>query len=258
MRHWLLQPGPGCTSATSGGQFRHEPIIGASIVEVGTTRGTSTDVDGNFSLRAGTNAKLQISFIGYKTVTARATTGMNIVMAEDKALLDELVVVGYGTQKKVNLTGAVSTVDIDKTFNSRPEQDVSRALQGAVPGLSIINASGDIDGNPTMRIRGVGTLSNGQDSSPMIVIDGVVSDMDGLQLLNGNDIATVSVLKDAASSSIYGTRAAFGVILITTKAGQKGERAKQLRLGRSHLPARLPRCAHTAQVGHHGQEARGL
>jgi len=202
-----------------------EPVIGASIVEVGTTRGTSTDVDGNFSLRAGTNAKLQISFIGYKTVTTRATAGMNIVLAEDKALLDELVVVGYGTQKKVNLTGAVSTVDVDKTFNSRPEQDVSRALQGAVPGLSIINASGDIDGNPTIRIRGVGTLSNDQTSAPMIVIDGVVSDMDGLQLLNGNDIASVSVLKDAASSSIYGTRAAFGVILITTKAGQKGERA---------------------------------
>ena len=202
-----------------------EPVIGASIVEIGTTRGTSTDVDGNFSLRAGRNAKLQISFIGYKTVTMPAGSGMNIVLAEDKALLDEVVVVGYGTQKKVNLTGAVSTVDVDKTFNSRPEQDVSRALQGAVPGLSIINASGDIDGNPTIRIRGVGTLSNDQVSTPMIVIDGVVSDADGLQLLNGNDIATVTVLKDAASSSIYGTRAAFGVILITTKSGQKGERA---------------------------------
>ena len=153
-----------------------EPVIGASIVEVGTTRGTSTDVEGNFSLRAGLNAKLQISFIGYKTVETRAAAGMNIVMVEDKALLDELVVVGYGTQKKVNLTGAVSTVDVDKTFNSRPEQDVSRALQGAVPGLSIINASGDIDGNPSIRIRGVGTLSNDQVSTPMIVIDGVVSD----------------------------------------------------------------------------------
>ena len=202
-----------------------QPVIGASIVEVGTTRGTSTDVDGNFSLRAGVNAKLQVSFIGYKTVTTTASPGMNIVMAEDKALLDEVVVVGYGTQKKVNLTGAVSTVDVDKTFTARPEQEVTKALQGAVPGLTVLNASGDINGEPTLRIRGVGTLSNSQSTPPMIVIDGVVSDATGLQMLNGNDIASVSVLKDAASSSIYGTRAAFGVILITTKAGKKGERA---------------------------------
>jgi len=202
-----------------------EPVIGASVTEIGTTRGTSTDVDGNFSLRAGSNAKLQISFIGYKTVTTSAANGMRIVLAEDKALLDEVVVVGYGTQKKVNLTGAVSTVDVDKTFASRPEQDVTKALQGAVPGLSVINSSGDIDSEPTLRIRGVGTLSNGQSTPPMIVIDGVVSDATGLSMLNSNDIASVSVLKDAASSSIYGTRAAFGVILVTTKSGQKGEQA---------------------------------
>jgi len=203
-----------------------EPVIGASVTEVGTTRGTSTDVDGRFSMRAAPGAKLQISFIGYKTVTTKAADGLNITMAEDNALLDEIVVVGYGQQKKVNLTGAVATVDVDKTLNSRPEQDVTKALQGAVPGLSVINSNGDIDSEPTLRIRGVGTLSNSQSTPPMIVIDGVVSDANGLAMLNSSDIASVSVLKDAASSSIYGTRAAFGVILVTTKTGKKGEKPR--------------------------------
>ena len=203
-----------------------EPVIGASISEIGTTRGTATDVDGNFSLRTNPGAKLQISFIGCKTVTMPASDGMNVVLAEDNALLDEVVVVGYGTQRKVNLTGAVTTVDIDKTFNSRPEQDVTKALQGAVPGLSVISTSGNLDSDsePSLTIRGVGTLSNGQSTPPMIVIDGVVSDATGLSMLNSADIASISVLKDAASSSIYGTRAAFGVILITTKSGKKGEK----------------------------------
>ncbi len=197
-----------------------EPIIGASIAEIGTTRGTSTGVDGSFSLKAGRGAKLQISFIGYKTVSVRATDGMKIKMTIDNALLDEVVVVGYGQQKKVNLTGAVANVDLDKTLMSRPEQDVAKTLQGAVPGLTILNSSGDLDSNPTMQIRGVGSL-NGT-GSPFIVVDGVPTE--DLSMINSSDIASISVLKDAASSSIYGTRAAFGVILITTKQGKKGDR----------------------------------
>ncbi len=196
-----------------------EPVIGASIVEIGTTRGTVTDVDGTFSLRANKNARIQISYIGYKTVTTKASDGMRVQLATDNANLDEIVVVGYGQQKKVNLTGAVSTVDLEKTLANRPEHDVAKALQGAVPGLTIINSSGNLDSNPTIKIRGVGSLNG--DGTPYIVVDGVP--VDDLSEINSNDIASISVLKDAASSSIYGSRAAFGVILITTKQAKKGD-----------------------------------
>jgi TonB-linked SusC/RagA family outer membrane protein len=201
-----------------------DPIIGASVTEAGTTRGTVTDIEGHFSLKAGVKAKLQISFVGYKTVNTTAEDGLNVVLKEDKALLDEVVVVAYGRQKKVNLTGAVATVDIDKTMGARPEQDVSKALQGAAPGLSVINTNGDINGQPTLTIRGLGTLSNGATSSPYIIVDGVP--MDDISYLNTNDIASISVLKDAASTSIYGARAAFGVILITTKTAKKGDKVQ--------------------------------
>ena len=143
-----------------------EPVIGASIVEVGTTRGTSTDVDGNFSFKASPNAKLQISFIGYKTQELRASNGMRVVLAEDNAKLDEIVVVGYGTQRKANLTGAVSTVDVDKVLGSKSETDVRKSLQGTVPGLTILNANGDISADPSIVIRGIGTLTNSGISNP--------------------------------------------------------------------------------------------
>lgn len=197
-----------------------EPVVGASVVEPGTTRGTSTDINGNFSLKVSSNANIQVSFIGYKTVTRKASDNLKIKLANDNALLDEVVVVGYGQQKKVNLTGAVTNVDLDKTLTSRPEKDVTKALQGAVPGLTILNSSGDINSEPTIQIRGVGSL-NGT-GAPLIVVDGVP--VEDLAMINGEDIASVTVLKDAASTSIYGTRAAFGVILITTKQGKKGDR----------------------------------
>ena len=201
-----------------------EPIVGATVVEIGTTRGTVSDLDGNFQLNSSANAKLRITYVGYKTVETKAQEGMKVVMQNDNAQLDEVVVVGYGQQKKVNLTGSVTNVDIEKTFGGRPEQDVAKALQGAVPGLSIVNSSGDIDSQPTMRIRGLGTLSNDQKSNPLVVVDGVP--VDDLTMVNAADIATISVLKDAASTSIYGSRAAFGVILITTKEGKKGEKVQ--------------------------------
>lgn len=199
-----------------------EPIVGATVVELGTTRGTVTDIDGNFTINSNANAKLRISYVGYKTVETKAANGMKVVMQNDNAQLDEIVVVGYGQQKKVNLTGSVTNVDIEKTLGGRPEQDVAKALQGAVPGLTITNTSGDINSQPTMQIRGLGTLSNGATSNPLVVVDGVP--VDDLTMVNAADIATISVLKDAASTSIYGSRAAFGVILITTKEGKKGEK----------------------------------
>ena len=200
-----------------------EPVIGASIVEVGTTRGTSTDVDGNFSFKASPNAKLQVSFIGYKTQTVRAASGMRVVLAEDNAKLDEVVVVGYGTQRKANLTGAVSTVDVDKVLGSKSETDVAKNLQGTVPGLTILNANGDISADASVVIRGIGTLSGDGTQGPLVIIDGVPG---SLSDLNTADIENISVLKDAASSSIYGTQAAFGVIMVTTKTARVKDNVK--------------------------------
>ena len=201
-----------------------EPIIGASIQEIGTNRGAVTDLNGKFSITVKPGAQLKVTYLGYKTVTIKASNASRIQLEQDQANLDEVVVVGYGQQKKVNLTGAVSNIDLDKTLASRPEQDVAKALQGAVPGLTITNTSGDIDGQPSIRIRGVGTLSNSATSNPLIIVDGVP--VDDLTMINGNDIASISVLKDAASSSIYGSRAAFGVILITTKQAKKGDKVQ--------------------------------
>ena len=130
---------------------------------------------------------------------------------------------GYGTQKKANLTGAVSTVDVSKTLDSKSTSSVGKALQGAVPGLTILNTSGDINAETSIVIRGIGTLSNEGTSTPLYVVDGVP--IDNISYLNPQDIASISVLKDAASSSINGTRAAFGVVLITTKSASTIERA---------------------------------
>lgn len=194
-----------------------EPIIGANVQEVGTMRGIVTDLDGKFTLKVAEGATIQISYVGYSTQTLKAGLNMNVALAEDNALLDEVIVVGYGQQKKANLTGAVSTVDVEKTLEGKVQMDVAKSLQGIVPGLSVVNTYGGIDAQPTLTIRGVGTLSNNEVSSPYIIVDGVP--VEDLTLINPSDIASVSVLKDAASTSIYGSRAAFGVILITTKGG---------------------------------------
>ncbi len=199
-----------------------EPIIGATVLELGSNRGTHTDIDGHFSLKTLPDATLRISYIGYATQEVKATENMIIKLKESETMLDEVVVVGYGQQKKVNLTGAVSTVDINKNLDGRPQQDVSKALQGAVPGLSVINSQGGINSEPTLSIRGIGTLSNNAQSAPYILVDGVP--MEDISFLNTQDIQSISVLKDAASSSIYGARAAFGVILITTKSAKKVDR----------------------------------
>lgn len=200
-----------------------EPIIGANVLEKGTTNGTLTNLDGKFNLNVHSNAVLQISFIGYKTQEIKVTgRTIKVVLTEDNEVLDEVVVVGYGSQKKVNVTGAVSTVDVNKALEAKPQMDVTKALQGVVPGLTILNTQGGIDEQPSMTIRGVGTLSNSETSNPLIIVDGVP--LDDLSLINPQDIASVSVLKDAASTSIYGSRAAFGVVLITTKQGTKKDK----------------------------------
>lgn len=209
-----------------------EPIIGASVVEKGTTNGGITDLDGKFTLTVTPGATLKISFVGYQTQEVKAAKTMRIILKEDTEMLDEVVVVGYGVQKKANLTGAVSTVDLNKTMAGRPQQDVAKALQGAVPGLSILTTSGAIDETASMRIRGLGTLSNGEKSNPLIVVDGVP--MDDISFLDTQDIESISVLKDASASSIYGTRAAFGVILINTKSANLAKRLPSITATISH------------------------
>ncbi len=201
-----------------------EPVIGANVVQKGTTNGTITDFDGKATLNIKPGSTVQVSFVGFQTQEVKVNKDMRIVLKDDSELLEEVVVVGYGTQKKANLTGAVSTVDVSKTMESRPQSDVSKALQGVVPGLTVMNSSGKLGEAPTLTIRGTGTLSNDAQSAPLIVLDGVV--IDDLSFVNPNDIENISVLKDAASTSIYGTRAAFGVLLITTKSAKKVDRVK--------------------------------
>lgn len=198
-----------------------EPLIGVSVKVQGTNTGTITDLDGKFSIDTPPKALLEFSFIGYKTITMEVTgKELHITMQEDSKQLDEVVVVGYGSQKKVNVTGSVSMVNAD-VLESRPVQNVSQALQGVIPGLnmSVGSSGGTLDGKLNVNIRGAGTISDGSSSSPLVLIDGIEGDMN---TVNPNDIESVSVLKDAASSSIYGARAAFGVILITTKSGKSG------------------------------------
>ena len=200
-----------------------EPVAGATVREKGNpTNATSTNFDGNFSLKVAPGAMLEITFIGYKTEEMKAANNMFVYLNPTTEYLDEVVVVGFGTQKRVNLTGAVSTVDVPRVMDSRPVQDVTKALQGNVPGLTITTDDGSIWSDSNVKIRGVGTLSNGQDSSPLIIVDGVA--VDNLNFINPEDIADISVLKDAASSSIYGARAAFGVLLITTKSAGKTDK----------------------------------
>lgn len=196
------------------------PIAGANVLEKGTTNGTITDMDGNFTLDVSSNAVLVISFIGYQNleVPVKGQTNLKIKLKEDSQALEEVVVVGYGTQKKVNLSGSVSSVDFAEQAQSRPVTNVSNALAGMSAGVQVMQNSGQpgSDGS-TIRIRGVGTLNN---QDPLVLIDGVEGSMD---LVNPQDIESISVLKDAASSSIYGSRAANGVILINTKRGKAGK-----------------------------------
>ena len=197
-----------------------EPIIGASILEKGTTNGTISDFDGNFILNVQPGTVLVISYIGYVNQEVKVgNTPLNIILKEDAEMLDEVVVVGFGTQKKVNLTGSVG-IATAKELESRPVASATMALQGLVPGLQISTSTGEVDKTASINIRGNGTIGDGSSGSPLILIDGMEGD---LNTINPQDIENISVLKDAAASSIYGSRAPFGVILVTTKSGKQGK-----------------------------------
>ena len=196
-------------------------VPGVSIVEKGTTNGTITDMDGKYQISVSGDATLIFSFVGMKTqeLVVKGQNTINVVLKSEAIGLEELVVVGYGTQKKPNLTGAVASVDT-KVLESRPIADVGRGLQGTTAGLNVVIPSGEIGSDPILKIRGQFASIRGG-SSPLILLDNV--EIPSIQMVNPDDIESISVLKDAASASIYGAKAAFGVILITTKKGAKKE-----------------------------------
>lgn len=194
------------------------PIIGASVVDkADKTNGTITDIDGNFTLTVKPGSEITFSYIGYKTLTLKAETSMSVIIHEDSEMLQEVVVTGYTTQRKADLTGSISVVSMDEIAKQN-ENNPMKAMQGRVPGMNI-TADGNPSGSTTIRIRGIGTLNN---NDPLYIIDGVPT-KGGMHELNGNDIESIQILKDAASASIYGSRAANGVIIITTKKGKEGQ-----------------------------------
>lgn len=202
-----------------------EPIIGASVLVKGTSNGVITDLNGVFNMKnVPSDGVLTVSYIGYKDVEVKinpSQTSYSITLEEDNQMLDEVVVVGFGTQRRANLTEAVATVDT-KSLKSRPVTNLGQSLQGTVPGLNLSVGSygGQLGQAMDVNIRGTGTISTGSTASTLVLIDGIEGNMNNL---NPDDIESISVLKDAAASSIYGSRAAFGVILITTKKGKAGK-----------------------------------
>lgn len=198
-----------------------ETIIGANIVEAGTTNGTVSDMNGQFTLNLKGNSVVRVTFTGFmpQDINTSGKNDLTIVLKENSKVLDEVVVVGYGTQKKVNLTGSVAVVD-GKELSNRPVANITQSLQGVVPGLtaSVTSKGGTPGTSYNIQLRGQGNLS-GSDA-PYVLIDGLEG---SLSTVNANDIENISVLKDAAAASIYGARAAYGVILITTKRGKEGK-----------------------------------
>lgn len=193
------------------------PIAGANVIIKGSSKGTVTDFDGNFSISASTNDVLEFSFVGYlkQAITVGNQTNIKVTLAEDAAKLDEVVVIGYGTAKKSDLTGAVSQVS-SKSFEEQPLARVEDALQGRAAGVTVSKAGGAPGANVKVRIRGVNSIN--QDNSPLVVIDGIIGG--DLSTINPNDISSMDVLKDASATAIYGSRGSNGVIMVTTKKGR--------------------------------------
>ena len=196
-----------------------ETVIGASVMEKGTTNGTITGIDGDFSLNMSSNGTLVVSFVGYKTqeVQVKGQKQLLVVLSEDAEMLDEVVVIGYGTMKKSDLTGAVSSIG-NKDIKDSPVSNLGQAIQGKISGVQIVDAGKPGD-NVSIKIRGLGSINN---CDPLVVIDGVPTDL-GLSSLNMADVERLDVLKDASATAIYGSRGANGVVMITTKRGTEGK-----------------------------------
>lgn len=196
-----------------------ETVIGASVMEKGTTNGTITGIDGDFSLNMSPNGTLVVSFVGYKTqeVQVKGQKQLQVVLSEDAEMLDEVVVIGYGTMKKSDFTGAVSSIG-NKDIKDSPVSNLGQAIQGKISGVQIVDAGKPGD-NVSIKIRGLGSINN---CDPLVVIDGVPTDL-GLSSLNMADVERLDVLKDASATAIYGSRGANGVVMITTKRGTEGK-----------------------------------
>ena len=192
------------------------PLIGVSIVEVGTTNGTVTDFDGNYELEVVGSAQIQFSYIGFKTQTAQAASVLNIIMESDAIMMEEVVSLGYSSLKKAELSSAVVTVSAD-ALTDVTTSDVGNMLQGKVAGVQITNAGGQPGDAAQIRIRGTGSITAASD--PVYVVDGVMGGS-----FSPQDVESISVLKDAGATGIYGAAAAGGVIVVTTKSGKKNEK----------------------------------
>ena len=194
------------------------PVIGATVMEKGTSNGTVTDFDGNFTIKVEAGKTLVFSYIGYKTQEQPAKNGMTVKMEDDAQALNEVVITGYQVQRKADLTGSVGVVETKDFKTSNP----MASLQGKVPGMTI-TSNGSPSGEADVHIRGIGSMG-GSSTTPLYIVDGMPYS-GSLNSLNASDIETMQVLKDAASASIYGSRAANGVVVITTKKGKKGDKA---------------------------------
>lgn len=196
-----------------------EPIIGANIRIKGTTTGTITDIDGNFSIKAEPQSVIEVSYIGYLTqeTVINNQKSIRFLLKEDTKTLDEVVVIGYGVQKKADLTGSVANINTEK-LNTQSNANIGQALQGKIAGVDIVSQGGAPSSGTRIMVRGIGTLNN---ASPLYIVDGMY--MNSIDHINPNDIASIDVLKDASSAAIYGSRAANGVIIVTTKEGSNTE-----------------------------------
>lgn len=196
-----------------------EPIIGANIRIKGTTTGTITDIDGNFSIKAEPQSVIEVSYIGYLTqeTVINNQKSIRFLLKEDTKTLDEVVVIGYGVQKKADLTGSVANINTEK-LNTQSNANIGQALQGKIAGVDIVSQGGALGSGTRIMVRGIGTLNN---ASPLYIVDGMY--MNSIDHINPNDIASIDVLKDASSAAIYGSRAANGVIIVTTKEGSNTE-----------------------------------
>ena len=196
-----------------------EPIIGANIRIKGTTTGTITDIDGNFSIKAEPQSVIEVSYIGYLTqeTVINNQKSIRFLLKEDTKTLDEVVVIGYGVQKKADLTGSVANINTEK-LNTQSNANIGQALQGKIAGVDIVSQGGAPGSGTRIMVRGIGPLNN---ASPLYIVDGMY--MNSIDHINPNDIASIDVLKDASSAAIYGSRAANGVIIVTTKEGSNTE-----------------------------------
>ena len=216
----LLASVPALAQTTSGKVIdtNGEPVIGAAVMVPGTTNGVTTDIDGNFTLRVAPGTTLEVSYIGYVAQRVTAAANMTVVLAEDAEMLEETVVIGYGSVKRSDLTSAVAKMD-NSSIDDRPMARAEQALQGQLAGVTVMITNSEPGADPQIRVRGTASISAG--NNPLYVIDGVPQG--NMQGLNPNDIASIEVLKDAASAAIYGSRGSNGVVIVTTKQGQKGK-----------------------------------